>query len=480
MRYQKTTVVLLVLTCLLISGFTGSYASVSIEEDYDPLVDIELTVDIQKIRTFDKHDVQLRVHEYVDENSNPDFYVKVFINEEMFISPTWFETPYVYDINWSATLNVPDTQRFVDVTIQLWDSFDGAGTGDDKLCDLSGEPDTYGVNLVYDLQNGHWTGDDQLEDPSGYGRLNGCDDGTIYAHDRDCELWFDIFYNDYDEDGIPYWTEINEYETDPEFDNTGEDTDNDLIPIEWEWKWGYNPLESDNHEDIDPDLDGLNNIEEFLTSQWFSDPYRKDLFMEMDLMEQTEFPDGAKELLYTAYDRQNVVYHLDDGVWVGSGTDIIPFDESTDSSERQRIYEDYFLHDDNNNTRLGIFHYGVVLYQDEEVNGCAFGSNRFQISANGMEEKAATYPWLDRDVVYASAYMHETGHTLGFWPIPGHNRFSKYFYQLGWWLSRPYISCMNYGYMYKMVDYSNGERMFRDYDDWERMDLTYFQNSWGW
>ena len=42
-----------------------------------------------------------------------------------------------------------------------------------------------------------------------------------------------------------------------------------------------------------------------------------------------------------------------------------------------------------------------------------------------MEEKASL-PLLDRNVVYASAYMHETGHTLDFWPIPGHNDYSYY------------------------------------------------------
>jgi len=84
---------------------------------------------------------------------------------------------------------------------------------------------------------------------------------------------------------------------------------------------------------------------------------------------------------------------------------------------------------------------------------------------------------LNRDVVYASAYMHETGHTLGFWPIGGHDENSYYFYQLGWWKWRPYKSCMNYGYMYYSVDYSDGCRGRNDFDDWNRLDLTYFQRT---
>ena len=71
--------------------------------------------------------------------------------------------------------------------------------------------------------------------------------------------------------------------------------------------------------------------------------------------------------------------------------------------------------------------------------------------------------------------MHETGHTLGFSPIPGHGKFG--------WLLRVFIpfykSCMSYGMIYRMVDYSDGSRphlgpRIGDYDDWERMDLEYF------
>ncbi len=476
---------LCVLLCLN-SMQSATVQSIEIS-DFDPLVDLSVTVEIQKIRSFDKTDSQHLVREYIDEESDPDFYVKVFINDNESVSPVWENTRYVYTPNWSATFNVPDDEEYVDIIIQLWDLADTAGEVD-KLCDISGEEgtddDCYDVELVYSLETGCWTGDDYQShnpsafDPSGYGRLNGCDDGSIYKHDRDCELWFDIFQNDFDMDHIPYQKEI-QLGLDPLINDTGMDYDNDSIDTQWECKWGYHPLVANDFHAIDLDDDGLDNVEEYMMAAWGADPFRKDLFLELDIMEQCEFPQGAKELLYTAYNRQNIVYHLDDGTMDDSGSDIIPYDESTDGNERRQIYEDYFVHGDDQNPRLGIFHYGVAVFQDEEVNGCAFGSNRFQISCKGMEEKASK-AILDRDICYASAYMHETGHTLNFWPIPGHNPFSKYPWQIGWWLSRPYISCMNYGYMYKMVDYSDGSRLLRDYDDWERMDLNYFQDSsWG-
>ncbi|MCK5261679.1 MAG: hypothetical protein KAJ44_05825, partial [Thermoplasmatales archaeon] len=61
----------------------------------------------------------------------------------------------------------------------------------------------------------------------------------------------------------------------------------------------------------------------------------------------------------------------------------------------------------------------------------------------------------------------------GFWPIPGHNN-----RLISWFISRPYKSCMNYGYMYYTVDYSDGSRGIPDLDDWSRMDLAYFEREW--
>jgi len=214
--------------------------------------------------------------------------------------------------------------------------------------------------------------------------------------------------------------------------------------------------------------------------------------------ESSILPEGSKELLYTAYDRHNVVYHIDDGKWgedsrsdlipfdgkwgEDSRSDLIPFDSLTECEwggydELDQIYDQYFLENNPDEWRNGVFHYGVVIFQSSLVKGNMFGSNRYQISANGMEEKLDTLPWLERDTVFASAYMHEMGHTLSFWPIPGHNRQAYYPWQIGWWLSLPYKSCMNYAYMYTTVDYSDGSRSLNDYDDWERMDLRSFQRD---
>lgn len=483
------------------------------ETDFDPLVDIAVTVEIQKIRSLGKFDRQLHTIEKIDWFSDPDFYVKVFINDKEFTSTVWHNTKYIYDPQWSITLDVPDDEEFVSIKIQLWDW----NIGMDRLCDISsdfdGFIDSFDIELIYSIKTGHWMGDDFIDpettsvDPSGYGRLNGCDDGSIYQRDRDCELWFDIYQNDLDGDGIPYWTEVNIYGTNPEVDNTGEDADNDGVPIEWEHKWGhyfwynwhddkyehewfYLPFEWNDHANLDSDQDGIDNVEEYLTSQWGSDPFRKDLFIELDQMDESPtgeksiLPEGSKELLQTAYDRQNIVYHLDDGCMGGS--DIIPFAEMVEYDDLQGFYWNYFLDGDENNWRRGVFHYSLIVYQTpSSANGFVFWGgvgpylDSFQISSKGIEKKGRS-PLLNRITVYAGPYMHETGHTLGIFHgnTPGcDDQEGKHPWQENWWKWQPYKSTMNYRYVYFMVDYSDGSRGKNDWDDWNRIDLTFFQRS---
>ena len=484
----------------------------TILEDFDPDVNIVVTFELQKIRSLEYKNFQHWAFETIDFFSKPDFYVKVFINDKVETSTVWRNTRYVNNPDWSVTYDAPDDVEFVNIKIQLWDKNPGV----DRLCDISpNNPnsdtlrDNYDVELTYSIKTGHWCGDDYVEneatgrDPSGYGRLNGCDDGSIYERDRDCELWFDIYQNDYDGDRIPYWSEVNVFGTDPHVDDTGRDDDEDNVPIEWENRWGhlfwydwhddtyghewfYSPFEYNDHANLDPDNDGLDNYEEYLTSQWGSDPFRRDVFVELDQMEESPdgqesiLSEGAIELLNTAFDVQNIVLHIDDGCMGGS--DIIPFDEETPQEELQDIYWNYFLHGDENNWRRGVFHYGIVAY-DATFSGFVFWGgvgpylDSLQISSSWVEKNVFPKTQHRRDIAYASVYMHELGHTFGFNPIGGHDRNSYYPWQKNYWVWGPYKSCMNYRYTYRLVDYSDGSRGKNDFDDWTRLDLTYFQRE---
>ncbi|MCK5258846.1 MAG: hypothetical protein KAJ69_04940, partial [Thermoplasmatales archaeon] len=107
--------------------------------------------------------------------------------------------------------------------------------------------------VTYDFRNGRWTGDDNFNDSDGYGHFNG----------ENYEIWFDVHQLDEDGDGIPYWWEVNKLHTDPKMDDSKLDPDEDDISTAWEWKWGYDPFVYDNHSTIDPEKDGLSNLEEY-------------------------------------------------------------------------------------------------------------------------------------------------------------------------------------------------------------------------
>ena len=509
---------LMLATVFLIStnAFALKTTNNSIQDDIDPLVDLAVTVTIKEIRALDK----------IDLIGDPDFYVKVIINGVEHTSPVWHNQKYV-ESNWSVTQDVPDDKEFVNITIQLYDR----NLGGNKLCDISPNypgnsyKEDYEADLMYSLKSGHWTGDDYMGDPSGYGRLNGCDDNSIYQNDRDCELLFDITQNDYDGDGIPYWTEVNVFHTDPTVNNIGEDADHDGVPIEWEFKWGhyfsynhstyelenrwrYNPFVWEDHRHLDPDGDGLDNVEEYLTSQWGSDPFRKDIFLEIDQMEigpngeGAFIPDLSKDLIKDAFSKHNIVFHVDDGRM--GGGEIIPFDNSTADKELQDLYFNYFLHKDPNNWRRGVFHYGLIIYSaswpgfafrtTNETNGKGYVVDSFQLSTDSNEvgpfkntlfnllRRKSFNKEYQRAISYGAAMMHELGHTLGILGsnTPGVDNRLTTFSNKDWWKYHNYRSCMSYNNVYWLVDYSDGSRGKNDHDDWDSIDLTFFQQNISW
>ena len=61
----------------------------------------------------------------------------------------------------------------------------------------------------------------------------------------------------------------------------GNDTDGDGAPDWWEIKWGYNPNVWEDHAHLDPDGDGLSNLEECYMDQDGASPFHKDVFLEL-------------------------------------------------------------------------------------------------------------------------------------------------------------------------------------------------------
>lgn len=451
-------------------------------DDLDPFINLKLTVDIISIRALDE----------IDSFSDPDFFIKIKINEKKFRSPIFIDKSNLNNV-WNVTYDIPDDIETVDVNIQLWD-WDPIKS---NLCDISQNADKNhkDANLIYNLKTGRWHGDDYtIEDPSGYGRLNGCDDGSIYTNEKDCELSFNIFTNDFDNDYLPYYTEQFVYYTDPRISNIGNDFDNDQIPIEWEHRWGYNPLIWDNHLNLDYDKDSINNFEEYLTSNFLSDPFRSDIFVEIDWMEDSPegissvVPEEAKELMKIPFHRRNIVVHFDTGEQEGG--EIIPFDDDVTIDEVLEIYDKYFLHNGHLEWRRGVFHYGFFVYLCKP-NGYAFngdgnpfwgygpGTNAFIISSRLMVRMADNVR-KSVSYIFAASIMHEMGHNFGI-------RFSNPFgcdnsrtvkpWYLSFWLFKNYKSIMNYRYTYYIMDYSDGSHGQRDFNDWAEIKIDYFEQK---
>jgi hypothetical protein len=485
MKKILSYIVILVLT---INIFISTTSSRNFEnenykdEDLDPLVDINITLQILAIRAFDR----------IDLFSEPDFFLKVYINEEEFKSQTWKNKKSIYDC-WSVTSNVPDNIEDVKIRIELWDS----NFLKNRLCDISSEEkyedDGHTLDLIYNIKTGIWSGDDyNIGDSSGYGRGCGAGDGSIYKNEKDCEIFFNIYQNDFDNDSLPYWIEKYVYQTDPEINNIGDDSDNDNIPIEWEHRWGFNPLIWEDHENFDHDSDSLNNTEEYITSLYGSDPYRKDIFLELDYMEyeniseQIEIFEMVREIIKNPYHRRNIVFHIDIGEV--DGGDEIPYDNETTFEEMLAIYRDYFIHNGEQSWKRGIYHYALIVDYCKPSGfgfsgdvwpywGYGPGTNCFVISKDLINRKSESFRRND-EYIFTHLFMHEMGHNLGIRfgnPLGCDNPNSDNPFRPSFWLFRNYKSVMNYRYTYLILDYSDGSHGKRDFDDWENIDLKWFE-----
>jgi hypothetical protein len=259
----------------------------------------------------------------------------------------------------------------------------------------------------------------------------------------------------------------------------------------------YDPFQWVNYTALDEDNDGLNDVEEYKTWQWGSDPFRQDIFIELDQMAKgpsgqgSTVPIQAFDMLRDSYARHNIVWHIDDGR-LGGG-ELIPFKATTDNNDPSNWYWEYFMHGEAHNWRRGVFRWCIVAYDYTWAPGFTFGSqinntfalDAFFISTKYHDFRAKISPLLDgldRDIsnsemnriyVYAGAIMHETGHTLNI-RAPGCDaRKSVWPWEANYWVYKNYKSCMNYRYIYRgIVDYSDGSHGENDYNDWSNLDLT--------
>jgi parallel beta-helix repeat protein len=269
-----------------------------------------------------------------------------------------------------------------------------------------------------------------------------------------------------------------------EIELSGIDSDNDIVPDWWEEKWEYDPYSWDDHKNLDPDGDALSNIEECYTDDYGSNPYIKDIFLELDWIEETDPskinkpPEDLINGLIEIFKAHSIHLHVDLGE-LGGGEEI-PFIINFTHTEMRDMYWDYFLHNDLNNPRKGIFHYGLLC--DYGVyGGFSFvgwdNLDSFKIAAGSLKE---AFPDYSRGWVIVTSLLHELGHTLGL-TVDDYrgidNRVAATFLTRQWWKFRNYKSSLNYRYVFTILDYSDGKNGFEDFNDWANLDYGFFKNT---
>jgi len=139
MRYIKRLVLLISISMLSLSLLSVNGLEINKQNitTVNTNSEIELTVEIQKIRSLEKDDPQVKAKEEIDTASDPDFYLKIYINNIEFTSDIWHNTRYIYNPDFSPTVNIPADEEDIVIKIQLWDYADEHNT--DRLCDISGD-----------------------------------------------------------------------------------------------------------------------------------------------------------------------------------------------------------------------------------------------------------------------------------------------------------------------------------------------------
>ncbi|MFW6176225.1 MAG: hypothetical protein ACOC40_00850 [Thermoplasmatota archaeon] len=240
--------------------------------------------------------------------------------------------------------------------------------------------------------------------------------------------------------------------------------------------------------DADSDNDGLTDAEEYQMSDDMvdgrADPWRKDIFVEVDWMSGHKMMNEARWKVASQFREHNIWLHIDDGC-MGGGEEINHIEKIATASDTYTDIDDlksnYF-----DNNREGKFHYCVFGHytyaSDEEKHlGVADGAD-FIVGDKLIDERDSMQDWLSvvglagalaeyitdgmvseyKSIRQAGVFMHELGHTLDLdhptppfkethsW-IPGISELPSGFGPLDEY------TCMNYWYILGKVRYTNSE-----------------------
>ncbi len=269
------------------------------------------------------------------------------------------------------------------------------------------------------------------------------------------------------------------------YDIQGNDTDGDGAPDWWESKWGYGINYWEDHSILDPDEDALTNIEECFTDSYGSNPFLKDVFLEIDWMMCPE-PDINRpnetllQMVIDSFAMHNISLHIDIGALGGGEPIPDDCDHRVVYTALEDLYWQYFLHNDLKNPRKGIFHYGIICNYCPDLNFPFMGWDAFDGFAVSAEWLEQDIPWYDREHLIVGGIMHHLGHTLGLIAdtFPGIDNVDVIQpFSLQWFRYRDYKSSMNYLYKFTVFTYSDGSNGQGDFSDWDHLRFGFFKDS---
>ena len=129
------------------------------------------------------------------------------------------------------------------------------------------------ASLYYSAYTGEWSGSDSQGDSDGYGIMSGREDRHMW---NDAKIWFEVYHDDYDEDGASYWKEVNTWYANPRDPTGWVDSlygcgiSHAEIKDGWFIEYVHRPLSSEGR---DLDSDGLGTVEEYRTYGIFLPSY---------------------------------------------------------------------------------------------------------------------------------------------------------------------------------------------------------------
>jgi hypothetical protein len=259
----------------------------------------------------------------------------------------------------------------------------------------------------------------------------------------------------------------------------------------------------DNHKLLDPDMDGVENIEEYMLADYFADPFHPDVYVETDFMEKNPnklfdldhvIYEESQQMLIERLSEYGISAYFDDG-WPdgpinggGEYLEFVPVIDEIVGGHMARWYKHNFPDE-----RKGVFRYFIMAY-NAGVNTASEYNNYDHVIMDSSPKKMflnrfAFTPKRMR-VVVAQGLLHELGHSLGIVPLLHYGVDNMPNGNIQWpdaisdeeWakINEQYKSVMNYNYMYSVFnrnffEYSDGTHGDYDYDDEANLYLPTFQ-----